>query len=557
MKKHVKQIISLALASGLIITTLAGCAGTSKKEEAKNETTQSQTAAEQKSESTAASTDSYAPEEGKKYKLSWTGYQIQPAAEDGEILKMLEEKFNVDIDMWNLEEEKYSELLNVRLAAGEVPDLIRIKEPEKLVDYVNQGVLAELPEELLNNHAKNILQVLDENAKEYMKYGKVNGKQFGMPSVSATNIFRLPLVYREDWMKAVGVEKTPETLQEFEDLMYKFAKNDPDGNGKNDTYGCSQTVLFPVFGAYGLNIRLKKEDYFVEKDGKLISSAVAPELKDALTVLNKWYKDGVLDPEFITGENTGGYWALSHAFINGRIGFSSNGNYYHWLPAGAYTIKDENGNEIPSPVEADAKEIALVNPNATWTYGMPVEGPTGKKGIKQYNRLTNFYAIGKLTEKDKGKMGKVLDIFDYVSATPNIDERSTYRWGIEGTHWKWLNKENEEITWLPPFDTDKGYENRIGANLGMDMPFAPKQSRERWAYENGFDKYGIESPIQVGLPKANEYKSELVKIRDEAVISMITGDKPLDYFDEYVEKYMAAGGAEVEKEANEYYNNLK
>ena len=50
-----------------------------------------------------------------------------------------------------------------------------------------------------------------------------------------------------------------------------------------------------------------------------------PEMKEALERIAKWYQDGVIDPEFVTGENQGGYWALSHSFINGRIGVSGGG----------------------------------------------------------------------------------------------------------------------------------------------------------------------------------------------------------------------------------------
>lgn len=54
-----------------------------------------------------------------------------------------------------------------------------------------------------------------------------------------------------------------------------------------------------------------------------------------------------------------------------------------------------------------------------------------------------------------------------------------------------------------------------------------------------------------------QYSAELIKIRDEAIVAIITGDKPLDYFEEYVQIYMAAGGKEVEDEANEYYKSIK
>lgn len=552
MKKS-KALLILVLLISLIMTTVVGC-GQAKVSQ--NDGQKADNSGQQQGQAKEPD-DPYAPEEGKKYRISWTNYQIQPAEEGAIIIKMLEEKFNVEIDLWNMEHSRYHELLNLRLASGEIPDVFRMTDPNTLLTYAEQGVLAELPEDFLRKYAPDILKVIEENAPGYMDFGKVNGVQYAIPAINPTNIFRLPLVYRLDWMENVGVTKTPETLEEFEELMYKFAKEDPDRNGKDDTYGCSQTVLYPVLGAFGLVIDFGGSSFFVERDGKLIDSAVAPELKDALAILAKWYKDGVLDPEFITGENYGGYWALSHAFINGRIGYSSLGNYYHWLPEGAYMIPTEDGTEIPSSDEANAREIKLVNPNAKWIQGMPLLGPTGQRGIKAYNRLMNFYGIGKLAEKDKGKMGKIMEIFNYVSATPDLDERTTYRWGIKGVHWDWINKEMETIKILPPYDTESGYENRIGANLGMTLPYPPKAPREQWAYEHGLDKYAIESPIQIGLPKAMQYSAELIKIRDEAIVAIITGDKPLDYFEEYVQIYMAAGGKEVEDEANEYYKSIK
>ena len=55
---------------------------------------------------------------------------------------------------------------------------------------------------------------------------------FSMQSaINPTNIFRLPLVYRLDWMEN-GSYKTPETLEEFEELMYKFAKRIPTETAK-------------------------------------------------------------------------------------------------------------------------------------------------------------------------------------------------------------------------------------------------------------------------------------------------------------------------------------
>ncbi|WP_132014556.1 extracellular solute-binding protein [Hydrogenispora ethanolica] len=490
----------------------------------------------------------------KRIKINWVPYSIQPTDPNGEILKWIEEKFNADIDVWNMDESKFDEMVSLRMAAGEIPDFFRISKVANLGNYVNQGVAAVIPNGYLKKYAPNIYKCIQENAPGFMDYGRINGKMYGIPIVSPTNIFHLPLVYREDWLKKVGVAKAPETLAEFEKLMYKFAKEDPDGNGKKDTYGLSNTGMAAVFGAFGVPLnRWAKDDYFVKRGNRILNAAVAPELKSALALLHKWYQDGVLDPEFITGENTGGYWALSHAFINSRIGFSCSGNYYHWIPAGDYSQVTPDGKKIPCDPGAIAKEIGLVNPAMKYAFGMPLQGPNGQRGIFQFNRLMNFYAFGKQVEKDRAKMARILQIFDFASASPDLDQRYRAQWGIQGKHWVWVDKEHEEKNFLPPYDKQDGYNHRLGACLWSDMPFPPKQMREQWAYQHGLNKYGIESVIQFSLPSMVKYGAQLLKMRDQMLISIITGDKPVEWFDQYVKDYMRAGGAEVEKEVNQWY----
>jgi putative aldouronate transport system substrate-binding protein len=492
----------------------------------------------------------------KKIKISWVPYSIQPTDPNGEYVKKIEAKFNVDIDVWNMDESKFDEMVALRMASGEIPDFFRISKPANLPNYQRQGVMAVIPNNYLRKYAPYSYKCIKTNAKQFLDSGRINGKLYGIPSVSPTNIFRIPMVYREDWMKKVGVTKTPDTLEEFEALMYKFAKEDPDGNGKKDTYGCSYTVIAPVCGAFGVPInRAAKDFYFIKRGKKVITAAVAPELKNALALLHKWYKDGVMDPEFITGENAGGYWALSHAFINGRIGYSSQGNYYHWIPAGDYMVTTASGKKVPGDPGATAKEIAMVNPKMKWTYGLPLLGPNKKRGIFQFNRLMNFYAFGKQVERDKRKMQRILAIFDFASANPNINERYSYQWGTYGKHWVWLDKEHEEVNKLPPYDKQDGYNHRLGCVFRAEMPFPPKALREEWAYKHDMNKYGMESEIQIGLPALAKYQAQLIKMRDQMLISIITGDKPLSYFDQYVKEYMKAGGAEVEKEANAYYKS--
>jgi putative aldouronate transport system substrate-binding protein len=438
-----------------------------------------------------------------------------------------------------------------------------LKQADTLNNYVRQGVVAKIPLDMIQKYAPNVYKVLSEQAPGYLEMGKVKGAQYGIPAVNVPNMYHIPLVYRSDWMKKVGVTQTPTTLEEFESLMYKFAKNDPDGNGKNDTYGLSQDGLNAVFGAFGLvpfdhnSKGAAGTDYWLISEGKVVNASIHPDVKKALALMAKWYKDGVIDPEFITGENQGGYWALSHAFIKGRIGFTTRGNYYHYAMPGVYMNVDENGKKVACDPGATAKEIIAADPKMTITFGQSLKGPTGKQGIKSYNLLMNFYCFGKQLEKDPAKMAKVLQLMN-ESANPDFVARKSIENGPKDKYWKLLDADTETTMFIPPYDKDTGYNSRIGAQLVYFVfPFPTKAPREQWAASLGYDKLGITNLIQVGLPVATKYKTDLMKMRDEAYIQIITGAKPVDYFDDFVKSYLSAGGSAAQKDAQAYYEEMK
>ncbi|MDP3178659.1 MAG: extracellular solute-binding protein [Spirochaetaceae bacterium] len=489
-----------------------------------------------------------------RMKITVANYQKGPTDPKGEMLAYFGAKWGVDFKVHNINNDRYHEILNVKLAAGDIPDFLYLARADTLGAYVKQGVLAKLTPELIQENAPDLWNAINAYAPGYMDMGKVNGIQYGIPAVASGNALHIPLVYRGDWMEKVGVAKVPETLAEFESLMYKFAHDDPDGDGKKNTYGLSLDGLNAVFGAFGLVPADRTEIYWMLDGGKIISHSVAPDARLALEILAKWYKDGVIDPEFVTGENHGGYWALSHAFIKGRIGFSAHGNYYHWTTAGAFTNVGKDGSKVPCQAFANGLEVPAANKKAKIAFGNSLKGPTGKQGIKEYNRLMNFITIGKPAEKESGKIEKILQILN-ESASPDWPTRQTLQAGLVGKHWKVLDAETETGMALPPYDKDVGYASRIGCVMWMAVPFPQKDPSSRWAIDVlHYDRYGIESLVQVSLPKAAKRKDELQKIRDKYYIRIITGALPVAAFDEFVQKYEAAGYAEIRQEAQAYYD---
>lgn len=530
-KKELRCNMFIYFISTVLLSIVSGCTGT----------TLSPSAAETLQAPTASGATGF--------DISWTMHQNLSVSEDAEMVRYVEQKFNVNLDFWNLENNKYEALLDIKLAQGSIPDLFRIRQPQDILKYQQQGVLADIPEEMLDKYAPNIMKAIKENASDYQDYGKINGKYYGIPVINPTNIYRIPIVYRKDWLDKLGLT-VPQTLSDFEKVIYAFTNEDPDGNGKKDTYGLSSEGMNVVFGAFG-QIVFADQLYFGVKEKELVIGALQPEMKEALQYLSKWYRDGVIDPEFITGENKGGYKHLSHSFINGTIGMTSMGNYYHWIQEGDYQIWNSNGEETPVEATFNVKELTAINPHAQIVFGQPFSGPDGKRGSKAYDMLMSFTAIGADAAKEPGKMEMILQILDYVSANPDQDEAASMKYGVQGTHWKWANASREDVILIPPYDKTFSYQNTIGTGLGMTVPLMPTEPREKWAATLGLDQDGIYNALEVATPSLIQSGPELIKLKNKAYISIITGDKPLEYFDEFVKDFMAAGGTRVLQEAND------
>ncbi|PQP84193.1 ABC transporter substrate-binding protein [Paenibacillus sp. PCH8] len=488
--------------------------------------------------------------------ISWTMHQNLPVSEDAEMLSTVEDQFGVDLDVWNLENNKYEALLDMKLAQGSIPDLFRIRQPQDLLKYQQQGVLAEIPEETLNTYAPNLMRTIREQAPAYAHAGMIDGKYYGIPVINPTNIYRTPVVYRQDWLDKLGLP-VPQTLADFEKMIYAFTYDDPDGNGIQDTYGLSSEGMNVVFGAFG-QIVFADQLYFATKDGERVIGALEPEMQEALPYLRKWYQDGVIDPEFVTGENKGGYKHLSHAFINSRIGMTSMGNYYHWIQAGDYLDwrYDQNGHMVKTPAQStyNVKELTAKKPDAQVVVGKPFTGPHGQRGSKGYDMLMSFTAIGADAVKEPGKLEMILRILDYVSANPDPDEAATMTFGIKNKHWTWTDTLPRNVIILPPYDTMFGYQNGIGANIGMTVPVKQTGERERWASTLELDQDGIYNALEVATPSLAKYGQELIKLKNKAYIAFITGERPLSEFDDFVQEFMDSGGAVVLKEANDLAN---
>lgn len=542
MKRRMTKAVSIPVALLMALSLLAGCgAGTGGETQAITEAT---TAAK-----TEATTVALEP-----LQIDWLAYQTLAEPDpNSEVVKMVEERFNAKFKFWFVDYQKWDDVLNVKMASGDMPDFLLIKNRGNLPSYAKQGILAEMPLETMQKYAPNYFKALNKYDPEGLALNitKIDGKNYGITSMNLDGSYPFAIVWRTDWLKNVGIEKIPETLEEFEAAMYKFRNDDPDKNGIKDTYGLSNTSLDKIYGAYGIiepielgTPSIGTPNVVVKEDNSVVYAATQPEAKEALTVLAKWYKDGLIDPEFVTGENTGGYWGFSQAFFNNRVGVTGKMNHFHYSPP---LTEDDPGGPC-------YLEMIKLNPNSTFDLGKAPIGPNGKSGGKKVGIINASYGVT-TKSKDPRMMETCLKIFDASFDENDFDFFITMQRGIKDVDYT-VNKEG--VVQTKHKDAAEEIAKGISVLNNPGNPDIQKKTNPP-RYKRADEKCvfpGYVPPIIPNTEEATKYNQNLGKLTAEAYIKIMTGEKPIEYFDEFVRQFNSNGGTEAEAAMTAAYKKM-
>lgn len=81
---------------------------------------------------------------------------------------------------------------------------------------------------------------------------------------------------RQDWLDNLNLQ-APQTTDELYTVAKAFTDNDPDQNGKNDTYGIQLTntsMGWGLAGAGGIEQAFGLSDNWVKQDSKYVSPCI-------------------------------------------------------------------------------------------------------------------------------------------------------------------------------------------------------------------------------------------------------------------------------------------
>lgn len=240
---------------------------------------------------------------------------------------------------WMTPVAQYEQKLNLSLTTGRLPDVFQVNAAQ-LKQLVDDEMLASLSDVYESTASEYTKDVLTQDGGSALASATFAGKLMAVPKMGSgignTNV----LWIRTEWLQALDLE-APKTMADVIAIATAFAKNDPDGNGQDDTYGlalnkdlygmaASLEGFMNGFGGYP-NIWVDGEE------GRLENGAVQPEVKTALAALQALYQEGAIDPEFGTKDG--------YSVINGDAGQGKVGMFYGYFWNMGWLTDAKTGNE--------------------------------------------------------------------------------------------------------------------------------------------------------------------------------------------------------------------
>lgn len=204
-----------------------------------------------------------------------------PPREQNQYWQHLEKLLNVSMYDANLvPSASYGEKFAALAASGDLPDLCWLSA-DYIADigrYVQQGVFTDLTP-YLTGDALKAYPTLATFDSTLWRNVPANGKIYGVPRPDRRA--RFSLLFRQDWADTVGVPK-PMNADAFERMAVAFTKNDPDGNGKPDTYGLSSSSGGFAVDGFFASLFGAPNGWRKNADGTLVRDIETPEYKAAV-----------------------------------------------------------------------------------------------------------------------------------------------------------------------------------------------------------------------------------------------------------------------------------
>ena len=474
-----------------------------------------------------------------------------------------DEVLGINVDtIWTAEGvEAYDMQLNLRIANGDIPDMF-VCNAAQFQLLVEADMLEDLTDVFEAYQSDLVRDNFTADEGKGLGMATVGGKLYGIPD-SAVTAGKFHFVFlREDWRLALGLP-VPETLSDLVAIADAFTNQDPDGNGVKDTYGFAisnepfETYFsvpgwFNSFGAF--------PEQWIMKDGEVVHGSIQPEMKTALAALRDWVEQGLIDPEF----KVKGSWPVSEDAVAGKSGIASA---EWWLLSWPLPDAFKNGHDWRAyPILYDeSAPVQKVGGTATLGNRYVV-----RKGYEHPEALVKMYNLFQ-----ERVMSMNYDIRIYKGDDEFSYEGLTAVYAVVGHDRNMRNHmvvseavDKRDPSMLENVDQEKLYKDIVNFIENMDAlnideqatawgghagSYGPTSVYGRLKYLEDNGMFNVDPFYGAATPAMQSYAGQLKSNTAEMILMIMTGEKPIDYFDEFVANWKALGGDEMTEEVNAWY----
>lgn len=437
-------------------------------------------------------------------------------------VQCMEEATGVHLNWTLIDQDAYAEKFSITLAAGDYPDYFGVPDTQVsggIDALVEQDICIDLMP-MLDDCLPDFKNGIFSTNEEYRK-GLIsdNGRMTTIKSYE--NQSTMGLYIRQDWLDQLGLA-VPETFDELHDVLAAF---------KNQIPGCNYPMLLTQNWDYSNNGFVGGFDtsgygtssdlsYFVE-DGKVQAGILSDNYRDYIQMLRDWFAEGILGEPSM---NMQSMFPINEYILSNQCGFAFGqsdtlsesskqqaGGTYDMEPIKAivrekgdtfklYANKGQTGNggwAITTACEYPEEAAKVIN--WMWT----------EDGYK----AMNFGVEGETYNMVDGKV----EYTDLITNNPN---------GFNAM----FNTCSEIAFFDLPFDCAM---ERKAATFSNE---AEAKAQEVWR-ENTSNEYQYYGSLSV--PESEEYgtiASDLSTKAAETVSKFITGDRPMEEWDSFIEE---------------------
>lgn len=484
---------------------------------------------------------------------------------NNQMTRLAEEKLGIKMETTLLGGDAANYDTKLRLAltgSEELPDVFPVYGTQMIADMIESGKVKAIDDDIENYMPDRLKEIYEKYPETFYPVTK-DGKTYGIACTPALTEGQV-MIIRQDWLDNLGLE-APTNMDEFEAVIKAFTEDDPDGNGKADTYGFTYSgndiyntgwVADPVTLFSANSGKYIPGSWQEDEDGNLVYGSINEGNKETLIRMAEWQKNGWIFQEAAAT----GAWDAMTQFTEGKAGI------FIGRPWAIDSVKDVTSTNPDAVIKAYPN---IKQDNGDPTYQAAQINDGWLMFNKDFDNMEAFF-----TYYDW--------MYDYVFGTGDFE----YGY-VEGCDYDIVDGEPVyDTTKFDPPVTDPfmpGKSTVLKNNPIPDSMETYAKMSEEGAEPTCGDEFRVKANFTIspsmseGYVIANEYRDTLLPnlfnaeptdtmkkkweqlqtMEKQVYTNIIYGKEDPSAFDQFVEDWKAQGGDDITKEVNEWYQSVK